>query len=1237
MYLRKLELLGFKSFADRTEFVFQPGLTGIVGPNGCGKSNVVDAFKWIFGEQSAKGLRGSEMKDVIFNGTQTRSPQGFAEVTIVFDNSDGFLKIDYTEVSVTRRLFRSGESEYLINKQKCRLKDIKELFLDTGIGTTSYSILEQGKIDVLLQASTLDRRIIFEEAAGISKYRVKKAEALRALLRVEENLKRLQDIIDEVEKRIHRVKVQAGRARKYREYSERLKELRVRIALEDYTRSVEARAEISFGLFWASHRAARLEDLAGRLSTARAGRAAQRQELDREIEDLREKLAVERIGRERSTERLESSRRRLLELGGEGERKREELAATRESLEKLRRSLEAERGQLEGLEREIAGHGERLASAGAELERLQGAHRGRQAELEARREAVVALIQKRSRIGNLLVQVTSEMGNLASRRERLETSMASFRAELENCEARAGLFGAALETCAGQEAALEARRQALDEEMLVLGAQIQELEDAQAARQAELHRQSSRYEVLRSFEENLDGIVSGVAEVLRRREELPPLARSHGLLGSLLRVERRYARAVEAALGPLAQALVTETQDGALELLDFVRSESLGGIEVIPLERVAALPLEYFPRQGGVLGPLRQVVDGPPELRELLDRLLADNVLVEDFPTALALARNGLRKFRLVTLAGEILEPWGAISSHGEIETGIISRQSEMEEVLAAVRELEKECEHRRQELASRRRELGARGEDLEAQRAAIEEIRRSIASVQGELAQNARDAGRFERELKVGSSEAEELRSEIEKRRVEKAAREEELETVDAERARTEEEVREREAGIAVSLRELEESAGAVAQMRLELARAEKEQEGLRELVERQTANVAEREKHVADLVAEMELIAQRSRESEEAIVLCGRELEAFAEREKELALELESREEADRALEQVEAAFRSEIEKVRAREMDVRREREELQLRDQEERHRRNTVLERIDEEYGIDLKALLARGSGEMSGAAGQEERGDPAPEAVAAGSASPGDERFLAPLEGWDRDAARQEAKELQEKIRHLGNVNLDALDELEELEQRFGFQMAQKSDLVESERNLRGIIAEINRKSREMFQESFSKVQENFSDLFRKCFGGGKAELILEEGVDILDAGIEIVARPPGKKLTSLTLMSGGEKTMTTIALLLAIFRSRPSPFCVLDEVDAPLDETNVRRFIVLLEDFVKQSQFIIITHNKVTMAQAGMLYGVTMEERGVSKKVAVELATYDPEGMEAVASSQDSPGQPFAG
>ena len=1260
MYLKKLELLGFKSFADRTTFDFKPGITGIVGPNGCGKSNVVDAFKWILGSQSAKGLRGSEMKDVIFNGTQSRKPLGYAEVTVVFDNHDRFFDVDYAEVAVTRRLFRSGESEYLINKQKCRLKDIRNLFLDTGFGASSYSILEQGKIDVLLQASVNDRRVIFEEAAGISKYRVRKAEALRSLVRVEDNLDRLQDLIDEVEKRIRRLKAQASKARRYREYSERLKELRVRMALEDLSSSIDGRSDLSFGLYWVATRIDQLETLVQRLQGGLDEQLAERQVLLERIQQLRDQFSTARAAHERLDEKIAQSERRLVELAQEAERKKRDLEETRATLAKLEETLEEDKRQLEGFREEIDRRREQVEERVAQQKERQAQHDKLSAELRERKEEVVSLIQQRSRIANQVVQVTTELGNLQSRKERLEATLSRHSDELALCERRTKELDEQLEKLEAERKTFDAEREELREKCAELEARVESTDEELHARREELHRKSSRYEVLESFEAEMNGFTSGAAQLLRRRGELPCDSEVHGLVATLLKVSPDYALAVDAALADRAQSFVVETQDGAVDVLDYVRDEELGGVQLIALDRLDLptseflsrehFPKRVFPKTGGVLGPLRELIEVEAEFAELFDRLLAGVVLVQDFPTALALARNGLRSFRLVTLTGEVVEPWGGISSSGASDTGIISRRSEMDALRVDVARLETECEEIKERRDALRGEVSGLRNEIAERSTLIDDLARRVVGFEGDKKQLQKEVDRHQKELEVGQSELAELSADIETRVEEKAVRVAEVEKIDQEREATEAGVHDLEGQLEASSEALELAGEAVSEARLELAQAEKQEEGRRQLLQEQEANLRERGRHAEELEKGIRLEEERTAETRQELEAARGELEAIVEREAELRESLEAEEVKDQSLMEIEQGFRTEIEKVRGRASELARERETLQLRDQEERHRRNTVLERIDEEYGIDLKELLERASvkrppvlegeeleGEESageeGEAGSEnsENAEGAEgetteaEAPAVEEPKSDEERFLAPLEDWDRDEAQREAKELQGKIRKLGNVNLEALDELEELEERFGFQKQQKTDLVESERNLRAIIAEINTKSREMFQETFDLVQEHFKDLFRKCFGGGRAELVLEEGVDILEAGIEIVARPPGKKLTSLSLMSGGERTMTTIALLLAIFRARPSPFCVLDEVDAPLDEANVRRFTVLLKDFVESSQFVIITHNKVTMAQATILYGVTMQERGVSKRVSVELETYDPEREEELA------------
>jgi chromosome segregation protein len=1245
VYLKKLELLGFKSFADRTEFGFYPGITGIVGPNGCGKSNVVDAFKWIFGTQSAKGLRGSEMKDVIFNGTMTRKPAGYAEVSVVFDNQDGYLDIDYAEVEITRRLYRSGESEYLINQQKCRLKDIRDLFLDTGIGQTSYSILEQGKIDVLLQSSPEDRRMIFEEAAGISKYRVKKAETQRALLRVDDDLRRIGDILAELEKQIRRVKAQALRAQRYKELSERLRELRVRLALEDYHKSLEARVGLSVGLYWAGFRLATIEDLMARLRTAAEKRAATRVGAVERLRELRQRLSDESSSRQRVEERIEQCGRRSEELTAERARRGDDLEDTTGKVITLRSEIEQAGEALERLRQLLGDQREIYSELEARLEERSESHAAGEAALRTEKSRVVELFQKRSRIANQLVQISSELRNLDARRERLETALGAFRFELAEIERRGQELELAHEELEQRRVALVGRRDEIVERVRTRDEAIRVLETERSACQAAIHRKSSRFDVLRSFEDRFDGVAKGAAEILRRQDDLPLVARARGLVGALVSVERKYAAAIEAALGPRVQALVVDTHEGAMEILSFARTNELGGVEVIALDRIESLEAERLARHGGVLGVAREFVDPANGFEDLFDRLLVDAVLVEDLPTAIALARNGLRTYRLVTLAGEVVEPWGGFAASGQAEHGIISRRSEMDELRREVVEHEARSVAIRERLDAEiavRDELRRSGEECSRE---LSDVERRLLSQEGERTQVQRERGRLRREIDVSSAEKIDIEKDVATRNSERDRwTAEEVEVVAAER-RLESTIAELEAAICESARARSVAADAVAQARNALVQLEKQEETASSVLRERGQYLASRERHLQDLHREIEVIEQRMRENVALLEQSSADVLAIRQREDEIRVALAASEEEDAAEQLIAKSFQSEIDSLRDRAERVRADREDFQLRDQEERHRRNTILERIDEQYGIDLRALIERRgrpsaaptaaeptsheasefSGVSSAQTPMSEQGPGSPSTVegfSVPSVPEGDARFLEPLDGWDRDAAYEETRELQDQLRKLGNVNLEALDEIDELEQQYEFQRAQKADLDDGQRSLRAIIEDLNRKSREMFAETFAKVQENFRELFRKSFGGGRAELVLEEGADILEAGIEIVARPPGKKLTSLSLMSGGEKTMTTIALLLAIFRSRPSPFCVLDEVDAPLDDANVGRFIVLLEEFANQSQFIIITHNKKTMAEASVLYGVTMQERGVSKRVAVELESYDPQSPE---------------
>ncbi len=1271
MYLKKLELIGFKSFADRTEFEFGSGMTCVVGPNGCGKSNVVDAFKWIFGEQSAKGLRGSEMKDVIFNGTQSRKAAGFAEVTAIFDNQDRFFDLDFSEVSITRRLFRSGESVYLINRQKSRLKDIKNLLLGTGLGATSYSIFEQGKIDVMLQASTIDRRIIFEEAAGISKYRARKNETLRALQRTEDNLARVGDVVAELQKQQQRVRSQAGKARRYREYSERLKHLRIRLAVDAFTSSVTERAGLTYQRFRLDFELRRLDGLQKRLRRGLEEHLARRDRKEEELRELRERLAAIRTRRERTEERIEQNRRRLEEINEALERRRRQLEETSAAIHSLREERDREVAEHAGLLGEVEAGRTSLESTVGRLTVLRDEHGSLRGHAEELKRQIVDRMDTASRMRNDLVQLESELSNLTARRERLEGQIGSARSELSELAERAAALGRELETARGEAARLEEARAAIAEEVARIEARAAEVAGELAAAHGELRAAQSRLDVLRTFEENLDGVAKGVASILRECKDSSGV---HGLLAHLVEVDSEHAAAVEAALGVRSQALVVDDQEIGLRILDRARELRAGAVEVIALERVDATGPDEIPPGEDVLGDLRRHVelsgDGRPELESLLDALLGRVLLVRDMATALALSRNGLRDFRLVTLDGELVEPPGSLSIAGDSTTGLISRRSEMQDIegrLVELRARAEALERVRDELEESRREREEKLGRLAAER---EGVSVRVASLESDEGQLSRERERLERVVGVAASELSEILEENERVAREREELDRRLGDVDLQRKALESESADLEEKLRTHGEDVQSVAEEVTDARVRVAQSEKREEGLRKAIEQLERTLREREERRGALESEIGDFTERLRTTEQELESSRQALERARSEESECSGRLVAAESEDTELAELEDAFRSEIERVQEQASGLRSEREQVNLEDREGVLRRQSILETVSREYGVDLVELIEQAAPGAAGGSrtamdaveeadapeavdaareggldrGRDAEGDADADAAAADTdEDPADaetyrEPTLVELVGqwvgaddpdWSRDAADEEARTLEEKIRRLGSVNMEALEELDEVDTRLKFQLGQRDDLLKAERDLRQIIAEINKTSRELFTKTFSEVQKYFGEVFERCFSGGKAELVLEDGVDVLEAGIEIVARPPGKKLTSLTLMSGGEKTMTTIALMFAIFKARPSPFCILDEVDAPLDENNVRRFVVLLQGFLDMSQFIIVTHNKITMAVADCLYGVTMEEKGVSKRVSVQFETYDPDNPHESLSTAD--------
>jgi chromosome segregation protein len=1250
--LKRLELVGFKSFADKTEFSFPAGITAIVGPNGSGKSNIVDAVRWVLGEQSAKSLRGGEMADVIFSGSTTRRSLGMAEVTMTFDNSRRLLSTDAEEVQITRRVYRDGEGEYLINQQPSRLRDIKELFLGSGAGTDAYCIIEQGRVDVLLQTSTKDRRVIFEEAAGISRFKAKRVETLRKLERVDQNLQRLQDIIDEVDKQLRSVKLQAAKAQRYQEYSNRLKELRVGLGLQEYQQLAD-----------------RLQAEAAVLDGLRAGL----EEQARQVEAW-----------ETDTRRLEETLARLDDAVHGQEtalaQARQQIAAqeTTQSHEwTLSADLETDLGRLRTRLSELNGRVAGLAeAAGLAVREVQDAdtHSGTQRQTASRLEQELhAAVTRLTELQQQVQHDKNEHLEQMRRAAHLQNDAVSYKAQLDNlrreherlrlrsAQAAEHLASIDLELKELTEAdeAVQARHAAARQ---ALANQRQERDRLQklaedtnqlvANLRAEHSGVASRIEVLEGLERSHEGLGTGVREVLELLEqpEPGPWRAVLGIIADFLTVRREYAPLIDLALGDRAQRFLV--RDAAqLELALRQRSQPFSGrVSFLPLTPTPAsatspggngrtnrlielsrnsrvrMPVspEGLPAHPGMVAPAAQLVTCEnPELTDLPTQLLSNTLLVRDLTAARAIAGH-TSGYRFVTLQGELLEADGTLTvgTH-HAETGILSRKSELRELRQQVAGLDHriaECERDLTELRERVATLDAQAGTLQED---IDVLAEQAADLRTRIGQHRQRREGLHEEVRVSQSEisgvvqeAANLEQAWSQAREEAELAERQVRLLQTRLEQADKEIRERE-------QQRQQKQQACTAAKVALAQIEERVAALRARAGQLQADLEQRQRERSQGEQQLAAARQRLAESQRTMLQASAALahwylekEAAERRLAELCgerdLQRQERQLLGERAQTARASWQAQQEQAHARELEV-----------NDLKHRRDTLLERIREDYQLDLAELyrlqiadcrLQIENHDRSG----EEANSPATETATGNLQS-----AIRNLQWLDVTAANEEIVELRRKLSRLGSVNLDSLQELAELEARSGSLKTQYDDLTAAKRSLEEIIAKINQDSRRLFLDSFTTIRTHFQELFRKLFGGGMADMVLEDENDVLECGIEVIARPPGKELRSISLMSGGEKTMTAVALLLAIFRSKPSPFCILDEVDAALDEANIGRFTAVLRDFLDRSHFIIITHSKRTMAVADVLYGITMQESGISKRVAVRFEDWPDEDRAA--------------
>jgi chromosome segregation protein len=1218
--LKALELVGFKSFAEKTVFEFGPGIAVIVGPNGSGKSNVVDAVKWVLGEQSVKSLRGKEMVDVIFNGSSSRHAANMAEVTLTLDNSSRFLPLDADEVHVGRRVYRSGEGEYLLNRQPCRLRDIRDLLASTGIGTNAYSIIEQGRVDALLQASPKDRRLIFEEAAGVARFRAKKLESLRRLERVEQNLVRLKDIVDEVEGRLRTLRQQAAKARRYKELTERLQQLRTQAALADWRQMSRALHEheqrlaaLQAAADEAAHRLQEAESVQAQWSAALA-------ELDERLHADEAAFGAQREQIAAWQSSLVAEFARLHDLEDELARHRAQLAADNQRSG----DLHAQRAALLAEERDAQQQRQHCAAVLEELCRqaadVAAHHAHRQAAVEQAQQGLSEAAQQAASLATARAALEARQrtlaDNLARCEERLAHSQrqqAATAAELDDVSAAAQQIAQAIDNA---RMAMTAARQQLDA--------LRQAQDEQARQRDALRQQharlAERHCVLQELEARQEGLTAGARQVLQQlgRPGAEPLRHVHGVLGQLLHVEVETAQLIELALGDLAGYLLADPVPELLHYLAAVEPQLAGRVGFVWLTPGGPQPplpdLDGIP---GVVGRADRFVEAAPPYRPALLRRLGRTWIVESIDDALRLAAGhsadgpsadrgpslpatppgdsppALRAaeargpvaapsgLTFVTLGGAVLWPDGRLSlGPAGSGLGLISRRSELRllaERLAAldqrlqaaeslVAQTQQQVQAVEQRLESLAVQLRGHLESHAEHRQRARTLRDRLSQLESQHAELLAERDALQHDLQ--HLEAELQRHTLQQTRIDtqRTALEQTLADAQARRAETE------------SRRAELQRAATAAQV--ELARAEQRCEHVQSRRQQWERSLQERQQTLQEHREQSQRCAERCAQAVLAVLRCESRLAELywgkQQRAAAVAQGLDRQAELKRALQQATA----QVQRAASEQRDLASRLHAEELAAQQLRLQRENLVARLRDDYGIELAELVQRAVSDEAQA------GDADSEA---------------------------EIAQLRQKIQQMGAVNLEALDELQGLEARFQALSGQYADLSSAKANLEQIIARINEDSRRLFVETLEAVRGHFQALFRKLFGGGQADLVLEAGVDVLESGVDIVARPPGKELRNISLLSGGEKTLTCVALLLAIFRTRPSPFCVLDEVDAALDEANIGRFVDVLHEFLAWTQFIVVTHSKKTMTCAHTLYGVTMQESGVSKRVSVRF------------------------
>lgn len=1178
MFLKRLEVVGFKSFAEKINIDFVRGVTAVVGPNGSGKSNISDSIRWVLGEQSAKSLRGSKMEDIIFAGSDSRKPLNYAEVSLVLDNEDQHLSIDYSEVSVTRRVYRSGDSEYLINKQSCRLKDIVDLFLDSGLGREAYSIIGQGKVEEILSNKAEDRRVIFEEAAGVLKYKTRKVKAEKRLNETQENLLRVEDILHELEGQVEPLHIQASIAKDYLHKREELKEVDIALLVHEIN---ELHGQ------W--------ENEKGKLSHLREQYDLQQTKLEDMEEQrlsLREKTTFLSSQYNQAQEELLEASEELEKSEGKRQVLKERKKNASQNKEQLERSLKDKSEQLAHTKEEWQLEKERLEKARSRLEELEAIVSKKQVLIEragSNREEEI------DRLKADYIEVLNEQASIRNERRYLEEQLRQQQMKQERLLTENEGLLASREELAEQLERAKKQAQEKEKDLEQMGEDYRKLQRQHESGKGRYHqketqlyetyqltqRLQSRADVLEEMQADFSGFFHGVKEVLKARGKLSGVL---GAVAELIQVPKDYETALEIALGGASQHIVMESEGDARKAIQFLKQNRIGRATFLPLpvmkpRTIPDFQLTQVEGHSAFVGVAASLLSFDRKFENVVSHLLGHVIIAHDLQGANDLAKITGHRFRIVTLEGDVVNPGGSMTggSVKQKQTPLLGRKRELEELqqklskLAEVtKELEQEVKQLKEKSAKEEQqleELRTKGEDtrhaVQEAKAHVHDLKREVELSQDQFSRFDRDKSGFVEEIERIHTRLEQLETAYEKATSQAQRLEQEVKQLE------QEQVEQRH-----SRETLQEELVAD---KIALATAKERFSSVKDQEKRLTQTKAILEEELTELGDHLELLVGELSDRSSGESSLEERINKSRLRKQELTNQLTNMKHERSALDEAYANLEQALKKQQGdhsflanecRQIEVKVNRMDVEL---------DNRLNHLREEYELSFEAAST--------------------------------EHQLT----CDPEEARTRVKLIKLAIEELGTVNLGAIEEYERVRERFDFLSEQRQDLHDAKTTLHDVIAEMDQEMTKRFHETYIQIRGHFQKVFKQLFGGGEADLVLTAPDNLLETGVEILARPPGKKMQHLALLSGGERSLTAIGLLFAILHVRPVPFCVLDEVEAALDEANVSRFAHFLKDFSGATQFIVITHRKGTMEEADVLYGVTMQESGVSRLVSVKL------------------------